>query len=142
MGSMTTVKWIDNRTMLAQTPSGHGLIMDGAPDIGGQNLGPRPMEMILAGLGGCTSVDVQMILEKTKQDFRNLEIQITSERAEDHPKVYTKIHLHFVVTGKDLDPKKVERAISLSAEKYCSVNAMLKSTAEITHDFEIVDVAH
>ncbi len=137
----TYVKWLgDGRAMMAKTPSGHGFIMDGAQEIGGENLGPRPMELLLAGLGGCTSVDVQMILEKSKQDYRGLDIEITSERSEEHPKVYTKIHVHFIVKGKNLDEKKVARAIKLSADKYCSVNAMLNKVAEITHDYEIQEV--
>ncbi len=139
MDRITTVKWVDNLTMVAETASGHAVVMDGPPDIGGQNLGPRPMEMVLVGLGGCTTVDVIMILEKARQRVSGCRVEVSAERADTVPKVYTKIHVHYVVSGRDLDPKKVERAVKLSAEKYCSVSKMLEQAAEVTHDFEIVD---
>jgi putative redox protein len=134
------VKWVEGMAFMAESASGHALIMDGAPDIGGRNLGPRPMEMVLMGAGGCTSIDVVMILRKSRQDVTDCEVELTAERAEDHPKVFTKIHFHFIVKGRKLKPEVVERAINLSAEKYCSATIMLAKTAEVTHDYEIVEV--
>lgn len=140
MDKIATVKWVENLTMVAETASGHALVMDGPPDMGGQNLGPRPMELLLVGLGGCTTVDVIMILQKARQDVRDCRVEVSAERADTVPKVYTRIHVHYIVSGKDLDPKKVERAVKLSAEKYCSVSRMLEQAAEVTHDFEIEEV--
>lgn len=137
--SKARIKWIDGMTFVGETPSGHGVVMDAAPDIGGRDLGARPMEMVILGLGGCTSIDVLMILKKQRQKVTDCWVEIESHRAEDIPKVFTRIHNHFVVTGHGLDPKKVGHAIDLSAEKYCSVAAMLGKTAEITHDFEIIE---
>jgi putative redox protein len=114
--------------------------MDGPPAFGGKNQGPRPMELLLTGLGGCTAFDVILILGKSRQDVRDCVAELEAERAETDPKVFTKIHIHFIVTGKNLDPAKVERAIKLSQEKYCSASIMLAKTAEITHDFEIIAV--
>ena len=139
MDKIATVKWVDNLTMVAETASGHAVVMDGPPDIGGRNLGPRPMELVLVGLGGCTTVDVIMILEKARQQVTGCRVEVSAERAETVPKVYTKIHVHYVVSGRNLDAKKVERAVRLSAEKYCSVSKMLERAAEVTHDFEIVE---
>jgi putative redox protein len=136
----TRVKWVENVCFMAESGSGHAVIMDGAPDIGGKNLGPRPMEMLLMGAGGCTSVDVIMILQKGRQDVVDCEVEIEAERADDHPKVFTKIHMHFTVKGRGLKPEVVDRAIKLSAEKYCSASIILGKTAEMTHDFEIVEV--
>jgi len=133
------VKWVENVCFMAESGSGHAIIMDGAPDIGGKNLGPRPMEMLLMGTGGCTSVDVIMILQKSRQDVVDCEVEIEAERAEDHPKVFTKIHMHFTVKGRNLKPEVVDRAIKLSAEKYCSASIILGKTAQMTHDFEIVE---
>lgn len=135
------VKWVEGMAFMAESASGHALIMDGAPDIGGRNLGPRPMEMVLMGAGGCTSIDVVMILQKSRQDVTDCQVELTAERAEDHPKVFTKIHFHFIVKGRKLKPEVVERAINLSAEKYCSATIMLAKTAAVTHDYEIVEVA-
>jgi len=135
------VKWIEGMAFMAESASGHALVMDGAPDIGGRNLGPRPMEMVLMGTGGCTSIDVVMILQKSRQDVTDCEVELTAERATDHPKVFTKIHFHFIVSGRNLKPEVVERAINLSAEKYCSATIMLAKTAEITHDYEIVEAS-
>ena len=135
----TKIKWVENATFMGETDSGHALIMDGPPDHGGRNLGPRPMEMLMLGLGGCTTFDVLMILKKSRQDVRDCVVEISSERAEEEPKVFTKIHVHFIVTGKDLKEKQVERAVSLSAEKYCSASIMLGKMADITHDFEIIE---
>ncbi len=120
------------------TGSGHTVIMDGAPEAGGKNSGPRPMEMILLGLGGCTAFDVVHILRRGRQIITGCEVEMDAQRAEVDPKVFTHIHLHFIVTGNNLDPKQVERAINLSAEKYCSASMMLKATVDITHDFEIL----
>lgn len=134
------VKWVENVCFMAESESGHAVVMDGAPDIGGRNLGPRPMEMLLMGTGGCTSVDVVMILRKSRQDVVDCVVDIEAERAGDHPKVFTRIHMHFTVTGRNLKPEMVERAIKLSAEKYCSASIMLGKTARMTHDFKIVEV--
>ncbi|HNQ03201.1 MAG TPA: OsmC family protein [Thiobacillaceae bacterium] len=136
----TRVKWIEGVCFMAESGSGHAVVMDGTPDIGGRNLGPRPMEMLLMGAGGCTSVDVIMILRKGRQDVLDCEVAIEAERAQDHPKVFTKIHMHFTVKGRGLKPEMVERAIRLSAEKYCSASIMLGRTAQMTHDFTIVEV--
>lgn len=135
----TRVKWIEDVCFMGETGSGHAVIMDGAPDIGGRNLGPRPMEMLLLGAGGCTSVDVMMILKKSRQDVTACEVELEAERADDHPKVFTKIHFHFIVKGRGLKAEVVERAIKLSAEKYCSATIILGHTATISHDFEIVE---
>lgn len=135
----TRVKWIEDVCFMGETGSGHAVVMDGAPDIGGRNLGPRPMEMLLLGAGGCTSVDVVMILKKSRQDVTGCEVVLEAERAEDHPKVFTKINMHFIVRGRNLKADVVDRAIKLSAEKYCSATIMLAKTAQVTHDFEIVE---
>jgi putative redox protein len=131
------IKWVENVTFLAETQSNHAIVMDGAPEGGGRNLGPRPMETMLAGTGGCTAYDVVAILRKARQDITDCVVEIDAERAPEDPKVFTRIHFHFVVSGEKVDPKHVERAIHLSAEKYCSASIMLAKTAEITHDFEI-----
>lgn len=133
------VKWVDGMTFVGESGSGHGVVMDASPDIGGRDLGARPMEMILLGLGGCTAIDVLAILKKQRQKVTDCWVEIEGERRDEIPKVYVKVHSRFVVTGHGLDPKKVERAVQLSAEKYCSVAAMLEKTAEMTHDFEIVE---
>ncbi|MCB6182149.1 OsmC family protein [Leeia sp. TBRC 13508] len=135
------VKWVENRSFLAMSESGHSVLMDGPPDAGGRNLGPRPMEMLLMGAGGCSAFDVVMILEKGRQAVVDCEVEVTAERAVTDPKVFTKIHLQFKVTGKSLKPEVVERAVALSAEKYCSATIMLGKMAEVTHSVEIVDVA-
>lgn len=134
-----TIRWTSGMTFLAETGSGHVLAMDGAPEGGGRNLAPRPMEVVLAGTGGCTAYDVVLILRKSGQEVSGCEVRVTSERAPTDPKVFTKIHMHFVVTGKALKRNLVEHAIRLSHEKYCSASIMLGKTAEITKDFEIVE---
>ena len=134
-----TVRWTSGMTFLAQTGSGHVAVMDGAPDGGGQNLAPRPMEMVLVGTGGCTAYDVVVILKKSGQPVTGCEVKLTSERAETDPKVFTKIHMQFTVRGRGLKRNVVEHAIRLSHDKYCSASIMLGKTAEITKDFEIVD---
>ncbi len=133
------VKWVENVSFLGETESSHAVLMDGSPEIGGRNLGPRPMEMLLLGAGGCSAVDVILILKKARQKITGCVVDINAERASSDPKVFTRIHLHYVVTGKQLNPVHVNRAITLSAEKYCSVSIMLGKTAEITHDVEIVN---
>ena len=125
--------------MVGKSHSGHSITMDGPPEIGGENLGVRPMEMLLLGVAGCTMIDVVTTLKKMRQDLTNCETKLSAERADEHPKVFTDIHIQFIVKGQDLDPKKVEKAITLSAEKYCSASIMLGKTASITHDFEIVE---
>ena len=132
------VKWVEQVTFLGESGSGHAVVMDGSPESGGRNLGVRPMEMLLLGAGGCTSFDVISILKKSRQAVSDCYVELEAERADTDPKVFTKIHMHFVVKGKDIKPEVVERAIKLSAEKYCSASIMLGKTAEVTHDFEIV----
>lgn len=138
-----TIQWLPASGMafVAETGSGHLLTMDGAPDGGGRNLAPRPMEVVLAGTGGCTAYDVVVILRKSGQDIRGCDLSLKSERAEKDPKVFTKVHFHFTVRGRNLKPNLVERAIKLSHEKYCSASIMMEKTAELTHSFEIVDDA-
>ncbi|THF55640.1 OsmC family protein [Pseudothauera rhizosphaerae] len=137
-----SVKWagVDGMTFLAETGSGHVVAMDGAPDGGGRNLAPRPMEMILVGAGGCTAYDVVLILKRGRQDVRGCEVHLDAERAETDPKVFTRISFTYKVSGRGLKPEAVERAVHLSAEKYCSASIMLGKTAEITHEWEIVEV--
>lgn len=135
------VKWLDHMSFVGESGSGHSVVMDGPPEAGGRNLGVRPMEMILLGLGGCSAFDVVMILKRGRQNIADCTVDITAERAETDPKVFTKIHVHFVVEGKNLSEKHVEKAVSLSADKYCSVSIMLSSTVDITHDYEIIDTA-
>lgn len=125
--------------MMGESGSGHGVVMDGPPAHGGRNLGIRPMEMLLLGMGGCTEFDVLSILRKSRQQVSRCVVELEAERAAQDPKVFTRIHAHFIVTGRDLSEKHVARAISLSAEKYCSASLMLGKSAEITHDYEIRD---
>ncbi len=134
-----TVRWHDGMSFVAETGSGHLVAMDGAPEAGGRNLAPRPMEMVLAGTGGCTAFDVVMILKRGRQDVTGCEVRLSAERAESDPKVFTRVHFHFVVRGRGLKPDAVERAIRLSAEKYCSASIMLGKTAEMSHGWEIVE---
>ncbi|MDO8932428.1 MAG: OsmC family protein [Rhodocyclaceae bacterium] len=126
-------------SFIAETGSGHLVAMDGAPEAGGRNLAPRPMELLLAGTGGCTAFDIVMILKRGRQDVAGCEVKLTAERAETDPKVFTRINMHFIVTGKGLKADAVERAVKLSAEKYCSASIMLGKTAAITHTAEIVE---
>jgi len=135
------LKWVDGVCFMGETGSGHAVVMDGAPEGGGRNLGPRPMELLLLGTAGCTSYDVISILKKSRQDVRDCWVEMEAERADTDPKVFTKIHFHFVVVGRNLKEDTVARAISLSADKYCSASIMLGKTADITHDFEIRDDA-
>ncbi|MCU7828386.1 MAG: OsmC family protein [Candidatus Thiodiazotropha sp. (ex Myrtea sp. 'scaly one' KF741663)] len=131
------VKWVEEATMLGEAGSGHAVVMDGPPEHGGRNLGVRPMEMLLLGMGGCTEFDVLSILKKSRQQVTSCVVELEAERSEANPKIFTRIHAHFVVRGRELSEKHVARAISLSAEKYCSASIMLGKSAEITHDYEI-----
>jgi putative redox protein len=134
-----TVRWHDGMSFVAETGSGHLVAMDGAPDAGGRNLAPRPMELLLAGLGGCTAFDVVLILQRGRHAVTDCAVKMTAERATADPKVFTRIHLHYTVTGKGLKQEAVERALALSAEKYCSASIMLGKTAELTHSLEILE---
>ena len=136
-----TINWMgaDGMSFIAETGSGHMIIMDGAPDGGGRNLAPRPMETVLAGTGGCTAYDVVLILKRGRHDVRGCQVKLSADRAEVDPKVFTKIHMHFVVTGRNLPQATVERAVQLSHEKYCSASIMLAKTAEITTSVEIIE---
>lgn len=133
------IKLVEGVAWTATADSGHALVVDGSPEIGGQNLGPRPMELVLMGLGSCSAMDVITILRKSRQDVTDCAIELEAERADTVPKVFTRIHVRYVVTGRSLSPERVQRAVELSAEKYCSVSMMLKATVAITHDFVIVD---
>jgi putative redox protein len=132
-----TVKWCDNRIFVGQSGSGHAVMMDGPPEAGGQNLAPRPMEMLLLGMGGCASFDVVSILEKMQQPIKGCVAELSAERAEVEPKTFTKINIHFKISG-DVEENKAARAVKLSAEKYCSASIMLGKMAEITHSFEVL----
>jgi putative redox protein len=134
------VKWIEGVAMLGESGSGHTLVMDGPPDLGGRNLGMRPMELLLVGMGGCTEFDVMLILRRARQEVTDCVVELTAERAQTDPKVFSRIHAHFVISGRNLSESHVQRAIKLSAEKYCSASIMLGATAEITHDYEIRNV--
>lgn len=133
------ITWKGDASFLAESGSGHQVLLDGPPDHGGKNLGPRPMEMLLLGLGGCSSFDVVSILKKSRQDISGCEVEIEAERADAIPAVFTRIHLHFVISGNNLKESLVKNAVKLSAEKYCSASIMLeKGGVEISHDYEIV----
>ena len=133
------VKWVERRTFLGESGSGHSVVMDGAPDAGGRDLGVRPMEMLLLGMGGCTAFDVVDILQKGREPVEDVVIELSGERSEEIPKVFTRIGVKYIITGKGLNPDKVERAVHLSAGKYCSATIMMGATAEITHTIEIVE---
>jgi len=130
---------MNGMSFVAETGSGHLVTMDGSPEAGGRNLAPRPMELLLAGAGGCSAFDVVLILKRARQDVRDCEVRLTAERAETDPKVFTKIAFHYTVRGRNLKPDAVARAVRLSAEKYCSASIMLGKTAELVHDWEIVE---
>lgn len=135
------IKWVDGAMFLGESGSGHTIVMDGPAEAGGRNMGVRPMETLLIGLGGCASYDVVSILKKGRQDIRDVHTLLEAERADSEPKVFTKIHIRFVVTGRQLKEAQVKRAVELSAEKYCSASIMLgRGGVEITHDYEIVEV--
>jgi len=133
------VRWLAGASFVAETGSGHLVAMDGPPDAGGRNLAPRPMELLLAGTGGCSAFDVVNILQRGRHAVSGCEVALSAERAESDPKVFTKIHFHFVVTGKSLKADAVDRAVKLSAEKYCSASIMLGKSAVISHDWEIAE---
>jgi putative redox protein len=133
------IKLVDGITFVAESGSGHGIVVDAAPDVGGKNLGPRPMELVLMGAGACSAVDVMLILRKARQPVTDCVVEMDSVRADTDPKVFTRIHMHYVVTGKGLAHAQVERAIKLSKEKYCSATIMLAQSCEITVDFEVRD---
>lgn len=136
-----TVKLLDGVAFEAQADSGPKIVMDGAPEYGGQDRGPRPMELVLMGMGGCTAFDVVYILRRQRQEVTDCRVELEAERAPTDPKVFTRIHVHFVVTGRKLKNEHVRRAVELSADKYCSASIMLGKTAKITHDYEIVEAA-
>jgi putative redox protein len=135
-----TVRWVQDAMFLGESGSGHAVVMDGAPDSGGRNLGVRPMEMLLLGLGGCTAFDVVMILKRGREAVTDCVVEMDADRAETEPKVFTRIAMKYRVSGRGLDPKKVERAVHLSAEKYCSATAILAKTAQISHEIAIIDI--
>jgi putative redox protein len=136
-----TVKWMDGMTFIAETGTGHLVPMDGALEAGGRNLAPRPMELLLAGAGGCSAFDVVLILHRGRQDVRHCEVKLSAERAETDPKIFTRIAFHYTLHGKGLKPEAVARAVHLSAEKYCSASIMLAKSAEIAHTWEIIEVS-
>ena len=133
------VKLVEGMTFVAESGSGHAVVMDASPDVGGRDLGPRPMEMVLMGAGGCSAIDVVHILREARQDMVDCVVELEAERAPEDPKVFTRIHMHYVVTGRGLNPAQVERAIKLSKEKYCSATIMLAKTAEVTWEMVLVD---
>lgn len=133
------IKWVEGMMFLAESASGHAIVVDGPPEIGGRNMGIRPMEMLLLGMGSCTAVDVMQILQKSRQNVTDCVAKIAATRVDTIPKVFSKIHVHFVITGKNLKATIVARAIKLSAEKYCSASMMLEKAVKITHDFEIIE---
>ena len=135
------VRWLDDRTLVGEADSGHAVVMDGPPELGGHNRGLRPMEMVLLGMGGCTAIDILNILKKARQAITDCVVELAAERAATDHKVFTRIHVHYIVTGRNLGEQQVERAVRLSAEKYCSASIMLGRTAEITHTFEIREAA-
>ena len=134
------VKWVEDLLFLGESGSGHTVVMDGPKELGGHDTGIRPMELLLLGMGGCTSFDMVQILKKARQDIRDCVVEIDSERSDDIPKIFTKINVHYKITGKNLKETQVKRAVELSTEKYCSATIMLGQMAEITHDYEIINV--
>ena len=140
MSTTAKITWVDGALLVAEGGSGHTITMDGAPDIGGRNLASRPMEVLLMGMGGCTAIDVVSMLKKQRQDIEGVEVSLLAERAEDHPKVYTSVKLVYTVRGRKLNKALVERAVSLSDEKYCSATAMVKKSASVTHEIVLVEI--
>ena len=132
------VKWLDHMSFVGESPSGHSVVMDGSPQNGGRNLGIRPMEMVLLGLGGCTAYDVALILQKARQNMTLCEVELDATRADEVPAVFTSIKVHFRIGGTDLKPASVEKAVKLSAEKYCSATRMIEKTAEVSYTWELV----
>ncbi len=140
MSTTAKVSWVDGALFVAEGGSGHTITMDGAPDIGGRNLASRPMEVVLMGMGGCTAIDVVAMLRKQRQDIEGVEVSLVAERAEDHPKVFTSVKLVYTVRGRKLNKALVERAVSLSDEKYCSATSMIKKSANVTHEVVLVEI--
>src|SRR5579885_2809536 len=138
-GMKARIKWVEDMSFVAESGSGHAVLLDGAPEGGGRNLGVRPMEMVLMGLGGCTAFDVVHILRRGREDVRDCVVEVEAERAATDPKVFTAVHIRYRIKGSGLAPAKVERAVRLSAEKYCSASVMIGKTARITHDWEVVE---
>jgi putative redox protein len=136
-----SVRWVEDVMFVGESGSGHAVVLDGAPEAGGRNLGVRPMEMLLIGLGGCTAFDVVMILKRSREPVTDCVVEMEADRAETEPKVFTRIQTRYRISGRGLDPKKVERAVNLSAEKYCSATAMLAKTAQISHEIAIIDTS-
>ena len=139
MNMNASVKWVDGMHMVGESGSGHAVVMDGPVEFGGKDLGIRPMEMLLLGVAGCTTVDVVGTLEKMREKLSDCQAQVSAVRSDEYPKVFTKIHIHFIIKGEQINHSKVEKAIKLSAEKYCSASIMLGKTASVTHDFEIIE---
>ncbi len=135
-----TVKWLDGVAFVGESGSGHAMVIDGAPDAGGRNIGPRPLEAMLIGLGACSAFDVVNILRKSRQDIRDCRVEIEAERADSIPAVFTRIHLVFIVAGREIRKQAVERAVDLSAEKYCSATRMLRESVEITHEYRLENI--
>ncbi|NOX26862.1 MAG: OsmC family protein [Gammaproteobacteria bacterium] len=135
------IKWVEDAMFVGESDSGHAVVIDGPPDGGGRNMGMRPMELLLLGMGSCSAYDVVHILKKSRQPVADCVAELSAERADTVPKVFTKIHIHFIVSGKGLAESSVKRAVELSADKYCSASIMLAKAAEISHDFEIIDMA-
>ena len=140
MSTTAKISWVDGALFVAEAGSGHSFTMDGAPDDGGRNLASRPMEVLLMGMGGCTAIDVVSMLKKQRQDIEGVEVSLEAERAGEHPKVFTSVKLVYTVRGRKLSKALVERAVSLSDEKYCSATAMFKKTAKVTHEVVVVEV--
>ena len=140
MSTTAKISWVDGALLVAEGGSGHTITMDGSADIGGRNLASRPMEVLLMGMGGCTAIDVVPMLKKQRQDIEGVEVSLVAERADDHPKVYTSVKLVYTVRGRKLNKALVERAVSLSDEKYCSATAMVKKTADVTHEIVLVEI--
>jgi putative redox protein len=140
MSTTAKITWVDGALLVAEGGSGHTLTMDGAADVGGRNLGSRPMEVMLIGMGGCTAVDVVSMLKKQRQDIEGVEVSLVAERADDYPKVYTEVKVVYSVRGRKLNRSLIERAVSLSDEKYCSATAMFKKTAKVTHEVVLVEI--
>ncbi len=135
------IAWVENALFVGESGSGHTVTMDGSPDVGGRNLGVRPMEMVLIGMGGCTAIDVVSMLRKQRQDVRDVVVELAAHRADDHPKVFTRVKVIYRVRGKGLNRALVERAVSLSDEKYCSATAMVRRSADVTHEVVLEEVA-
>lgn len=141
MATTARITWVQDALFVGEAGSGHTITMDGSPDVGGRNLAARPMEMVLIGMGGCTAIDVASMLKKQRQDVRDIIVELEAERAEDHPKVFNKVKLVYRVRGKKLNRALVERAVALSDEKYCSATAMIRKSAEVTHEIVLEEVA-